>query len=144
MTAYELVSMVRRPADPVEMIGLTQVREIGVVEVVQCVEAGGRPIGLEQSALPAALFPRLETQLRFCQHLYPVLADYGFLITRVEDTISVQAAGEAVAGKLGCPAGAPLLHVMRLSMALDGEVVERRSAHYLPDCVRYSGAVKIA
>lgn len=143
-TAYELVAMSRRPAAPVEMLVLSKAKDLGVVEVVQCVEVDGRRVGLECSVLPAALFPRLETQLRFGQHLYPVFADYGFLVTRVEDTISVEAAGREIAEKLGCPVGAPLLYVTRLSVALDGETVERRSSHYLPEQVRYAGAAKIA
>lgn len=143
VTAFELVAMSRRPATADEMLVLAKANEDGVVEVVQRVEAAGLPVGLEQSVLPASLFPRLDTQLRFGQHLYPVFADYGFLITRVEDTISVETAGRDVAEKLGCLVGAPLLHVIRLSVALDGETVERRLSHYLPDRVRYTGAAKI-
>jgi GntR family transcriptional regulator len=139
-TTYELVAMIRRPAAPAELMSLSKANEHGVVEIMQCVEAAGRPIGVEQSVLPASLFPKLETQLRFGQHLYPVFADYGFLITRVEDTIGVEIAPAALAAKLSCPLGAPLLHVTRHTVALDGEVVERRSSHYLPDRVRYLGA----
>ncbi len=140
---FSLVSIQRRAAVAIELIGLSKALELGVIEIMQCVEANGRAIGLEQSVVPASLFPRLETQLRFGQHLYPLFADYGFLITRVEDTIGVESAPESVAEKLGCQVGQPLLHVTRHSVALDGEVVERRSAHYLPDRVRYLGAAKI-
>ncbi len=140
---YELVEMLRRPPTSEELIALSKADQMGVVDIVQRVEAGGRPIGIERSVLPASLFPRLETQLRFGQHLYPVFADYGFLITRVEDTIGVEAADGPMAAKLCCPVGGPLLHVTRHAVALDGEVVERRSSYYLPDRVRYLGATRI-
>lgn len=143
VTMYELVEMRRRPPTSQELSALSKAGELGVVDIVQRVEAGGGPIGIEQSVLPASLFPRLETQLRFGQHRYPVFADYGFLITRVEDTIGVEAAEGPVAARLGCPIGSPLLHVIRHAVALDGEVVEWRSSHYLPDRVRYLGATRI-
>ena len=75
--------------------------------------------------MPAALFPRLETQLRFGQHLYPVLADYGCLVTRVDETIGLDAADALVAAPLGIETGRPLLYVERRAIALDDMAVEQ-------------------
>ena len=110
--------------------------ELGVFEVVQRVLSAGRPIGVETSALPAALVPRLETQLRFGQHLYPVLADYGLLVVRVEDVVGVEIAGDHAASLLGCDAGIAALSVARRAHGLDGRTVEVRRARYLPDEVK--------
>ncbi len=84
--------------------------------------------------------PRLETQLRFGQHLYPVLADYGLLITRVDDTVGVDTASPDAAAQLGCLPGEALLLVTRRAFALDGQAVELRAGRYLPAAIRYAGA----
>jgi len=137
---FDLVSVSRRVTADRERIALSGGGEQGIVEVVQHVIAGERIVGIEASALPAALLPRLETQLRFGQHLYPVLADYGLLVTRVEDTVGVETAGPETAALLGCAAGMSLLMVVRRAIALDERPVELRTGYYLPSLVRYAAA----
>ena len=137
---YELVSLTRRAATPAERAALRVAEQHGVVEIVQRLDVGGSPVGLETSVLPVEQFPRLDTQLRFGQHLYPVLADYGFLITRVDDTIGIEPACATTAAHLGCPTEAPLLLVTRLAIALDGRPVEVRTSRYIPARVRYVGS----
>ena len=148
---YELVSLAGRTATPGELARLPAASAQGVVEVVQRLVAADRPVGIEISVLPAGLLPRLDTQLRFGQHLYPVLADYGLLVTRVEDTIGVEPADTDLLAGLGvvpdqatgAARGTPvqaMLAVSRLALALDGQPVELRSGRYLPSLVRYAGA----
>ena len=140
---YTLFSLSRRAANVVERARLPGGTGQGVIEIVQRVEKAGRTIGLETSILPAALFPRLETQMRFGQHLYPVLADYGCLVTRVDETIGLDAADASVATQLGIEAGRPLLCVERRAIALDDMAVEWRTGRYLADTVRYANGASV-
>ncbi len=135
---YTLFSLSRRGANVVESARLPSGRGHGVIEIVQHVEKGGGIIGIETSILPAALFPRLETQMRFGQHLYPVLADYGCLVTRVMETIGLETADASVATQLGIESGRPLLYVERIAIGLDDMAVEWRIGRYLADAVRYA------
>lgn len=141
--AFELISLTRRPAGPHEQSALGLADTQGVFEIVQRLESAGVPIGIERSVFPALSLPRLETQLHFGQHLYPVLADYGLLVTRVDDTIGIEPADAALAGQLACEVDLPLLAVTRLAFTLDGVPIELRSARYLPDRVRYIGAARM-
>lgn len=137
--SFVLLSLQRRPAADVEQAALPAATLQGVVEIVQRIEADGMTVGLETSVLPAVLLPRLDTQLRFGQHLYPLMADYGLLVTHVEDSIGVEPATEDAAQNLGCAPGAPLLVVTRLAVTLDGQPVERRVGLYIAARVLYVG-----
>jgi GntR family transcriptional regulator len=137
--AYTLVSILRRAAASGEAKHLGIGNGGLAVEVVQTLAHGDSRIGVEVSVLCAASLPRLETQLHFGQNLYPVLADYGMLVTRVEETIGLEIADGAVGAHLGIEAGVSLLAVERVAITLDGQIAELRSARYLPGIVRYAG-----
>ena len=137
---YQLLSLRRRLPDAIEQGALAMATGGYVVEIAQRLVAVGNPIGIETSVVEAALFPRLETQVQFGQHLYPVLADYGFLITRVEDSIGVATAEADMAALLGAMPGAPLLGVSRRAITLDGRPIEWRVGRYLAAAVRYAGS----
>lgn len=134
----ELVGLRHRTAEPVVARRLDLGAKPGVIEIVQRLIVAGMTVGLETSVLPAALLPRLETQLRFGQPLYPVLADYGHLVTRVEDVVAVEPADAATAGDLGVAIDSPLIVVARLAATLEGRPVEWRVGRYLPSAVRYA------
>lgn len=114
------------------------VKSRDVIEIEQRVSSNNAAIGIEQSIVPAALFPKLETQLQFGQHLYPVFADYGLIVTRIEETIGIEPATDAIAELLGCDAGVALLVVSRIATAIDGQAIEWRIGRYVPDRVRYA------
>lgn len=135
--AHELLSLRRRGAGGREAEVLVEA-EKGVVEIAQKVLAAGIVVGLEISAVPACLVPRIETQMLFGQDIYTVLADYGLLVTRVADTVGVEPAGVDAARELGCLPGSRLLVVTRRAFALDGRAVEVRVGHYLPEHIRYA------
>lgn len=130
-----LVSVARRGAAGDEAAGLSLAPGAEVYEVLQTVSVGGPSIGVEHSVIPARAFPRLETQLTFGQHLYPVLEHYGVLVTRIAETVSVLAPDATFAALAG-EAGAPMLAVVRTAYSLDGPV-ERRRAFYRADVVSY-------
>ena len=135
---FDLVALARRPAGGVEVGVLTDGAAPEVVEIAQRLSCGPDAIGFETSVLPAGRLPRIETQMRFGQHLYPVLADYGLLVTRVEDTVGVEPAEAGVAAQLGCEPGTPVLAVTRRAFSIDDQVVELRRGFYVPERVRYA------
>lgn len=137
--AYTLQSIARRQATPKEKEVLGFAASQGVIDIVQLLAQGGQTIGMECSALPAAVFPKLESQLLYGQHLYEVLAGYGCLVTRIEETIGADTAEPAVAALLGTEAGCTLLSITRTASNLDDQPVEWRTARYLADAVRYAG-----
>lgn len=139
---FELISITRRAAPESELGRLPSAKSHGVIEILQRIESNELTLGIERSILPAARVPRIETQLQFGQHLYPLLADYGLLVTRVEDTIGIEPASDRVIAHLACGETKSLLAVARTAFALDGEPVELREAHYLPELVRYAGAAR--
>lgn len=136
--AYTLESIKRRPADAVEQQRLGGGALQGMIEVVQTLMHGARTVGIECSALPSSRFPKLESQLLFGQNLYDVMAGYGCLVTRVEDTIGAEAVEPAVAALLAPEAGCSLLSVKRCAFDLDDTPVEWRNARYRADVVRYA------
>ncbi len=135
--AHELLRLRRRGASAEEAELLVDA-EKGVVEIAQKVIAAGILVGLETSAVPACLVPRVETQMLFGQDIYPVLADYGLLVTRVSDTVGVEPMSAEVAVELGSQHGTSLLAVRRRAFAMDGRAVELRVGQYLPEHVRYA------
>lgn len=139
ITTFELLSLTRRPVSRMETDLLPSARGKDVIEIDQRLEAHGAAIGIERSIVPAELFPRLETQLRFGQHLYPVLADYGLIVTRIEETIGIEPAAEETAALVGCTSGSALLIVSRVAIAIDGQPIEWRTGRYCPTRVRYAG-----
>lgn len=136
--AYTLQSLELRPASAIERERLRANALGGVYEVVQTLTHGGLTVGIESSALPAALLPRLETQLRFGQDLYGVLADYGCLVTRIEETIGIDIATPEAAALLGAEPGDTVLSVTRTAIALDDAPVEWRTGCYLAAHVSYA------
>lgn len=139
-TTFELLGLARRASIGLEGDVLPAARGRDVIEIQQKVACAGSAVGVERSLVPAALFPRLETQLRFGQHLYPVFADYGLIVTRIEETIGIEACDAQMAELLGCEPGASVLVVSRVATAIDGQPVEWRIGRYVPGRVRYAAA----
>lgn len=131
-----LVSLARRSAASDEASALSLAADAEVYEILQTVSLGAASVGVEHSVIPARIFPRLETQLTFGQHLYPVFEHYGVLVTRIAETVSVLAPDATFAALAG-EAGAPMLAVVRTAYSLDGPV-ERRRAFYRADAVAYA------
>lgn len=133
---YHLLAIAQRIATSNECAMLGRDAAIPVVEVRQAVECAGLTVGLEISVLPAEQFPRLETQLAYGQHLYPVFSDYGVLVTRIEEAIAVECADEGVAAQLCIGTGTALMSITRRAYSFDTRPVEYRIARYLPAHVR--------
>ncbi len=74
--------------------------------------------------------------MTFGQHLYPVYAHYGVLVTRVAETVGI-IAGDALAGEALGSRGAPLLSIVRTALSMDRGPVELRRSFYRSDIVSY-------
>ncbi len=103
-------------AENSEIIRITRVRSLD-----------GRPAIFERIALPAALFPGLDTRADLPNTLYTIFArDYGITIGRAEERLSAVAAGADAARYLNVERNAPLLAIDRTARALDNQPVEWR------------------
>src|SRR6516225_8646238 len=114
----------QRPAGPVSAAAL-QLNEGDPVHEVRRVRLGdGRPIVLEQSLFPAALFPGL-LESRLDGSLYELLeVRYGLRPHRARESLEPVTAGVREAEALEVAEGAPLMLVERTAYARSGEPLE--------------------
>jgi GntR family transcriptional regulator len=129
---YRIEGIRRRGVDSKEASHLGCAASATVLEIEQTVTMEDHVVGLERSAISADMFPRMETQLTYGQHLYPVFNLYGFLIARTADILSIVEASERHARLIGLPARRPLIQVERVAFAHSEQPVEYRVSHYDP------------
>lgn len=127
---YELETVTLRRAAVVEAAALKIDETDDVVAVRQRVLVASALVGIETSVVSKRRFPRLDAQFSYGQLVYRVLADYGALVTRARESVSVEVANVAAAGALACEPGEPLLEVRRLAFTVDKEPVEVRFSSY--------------
>jgi len=119
-----VLSAVQRPAGPVVAAAL-EVAEGDPVHEVRRIRLGdGRPIVLEHSAFPAAMFPGL-LGCRLDGSLYELLETrYGQRPHRARESLEPVTAGVREAEALEVSEGAPLMLVVRVAYARSGQPVE--------------------
>jgi GntR family transcriptional regulator len=88
-----------------------------------------RPFMIEEASLPAALFPRLLERTGIEHNVVALAQEYGILLGKAEERISIEAAPAAIADTLRVAPSAPLMLLDRLLLTLDGQPVEWRIAH---------------
>jgi len=139
--SYQLEYLKKRPCWNAEadFLGCEPGEEI--VEIEQAVLIGTDLVGTEKAIVKAAMFPRIETQLVYGQHLYSVYSLYGILITRTSDLLSVTKDDPQIAGKLGLAPDATLLVVKRVAFTNERQPVEYRVSSYSSTKVSYSGVL---
>lgn len=90
---------------------------------------GGQPLTLEDTHLPAALFPGLETRDFTTRSLYDVLAeDYRCVVVSAVETLEPVVVTRSQALLLRVARGAPALLVRRVTTDRDGRTVEHAEA----------------
>ena len=95
-----------------------------VVVIVRLRLAGGKPIAVERSSLPARLFPDLE-DMDLGGSLYELMGEgFGLRPVRAVERLETAEARPSDARALGVRRGAPLLLVERIGYASDGTAVE--------------------
>jgi GntR family transcriptional regulator len=86
----------------------------------------GRRYMVDETSMPANLFPGLAEQEHLSQRIGVILAQYSMLSGRSQERVSIGKATPAVAGILGLKHGSPVLVLDRVANALDGGAVEWR------------------
>ena len=139
--SYQLEQIRRRPcwSSEANVLGCEPGSEI--VEIEQAVQLGTGLVGMETAVVSAAMFPRLETQLVYGQHLYSVYSLYGILVTRASDLVSVTSDYHEMAKRLGLANEATLLIVKRMAFTHDRQPVEYRTSYYSSAKVSYSSLI---
>ncbi|MGH8284657.1 MAG: GntR family transcriptional regulator, partial [Steroidobacteraceae bacterium] len=87
----------------------------------------GEPMVIERIVVPAALFSGLEKRVPLPNALYQLYQrDYGYYIVTTEEQLRADLARKEDVRRLKLALGAPLLHIERVGIALDGTRVEWR------------------
>jgi GntR family transcriptional regulator len=103
--------------------------------------AGGEPMALEQTWLPAALYPGLLDH-DLSGSLYTVMdRDYGRAPVSATERLEACNATAEQAGALGVAPGAALMLVVRVARAQDGTPVEFARDHHRGDRARFVAAL---
>jgi GntR family transcriptional regulator len=119
----------RRAARPVELAKLALKSGAEVYEVSRLRLMDGEPAVLEKIVVPAALFPGLEQHDPLPNALYSLYQrEYGINIVSTEEELRADAARKDDCRRLRLAPGAPLLHIDRVAISLEGARVEWRSS----------------
>src|SRR5262245_36477968 len=86
----------------------------------------GEPFMVEDVVMPAALFPDLDEQKELPSRIVVLAQQYGILLGKGDERVSIDAASPAVADALRLKPGAPILVLDRLVHDLSGRAVEWR------------------
>ena len=100
----------------------------------------GQAFMLEDVAMPASLFAGLDIKGVFSHRIVVLAQQFGILLGKAEERVSIGAASPVAAEALGIGAGTPIMVLDRLVMNLDGRPVEWRKGqvhlgdrHYLAE-----------
>ena len=115
------------PANDAECTRLRLGSEDRVYRIHRVLQHKGQVFQVEDVTLPATLFPELEDKKASVTERIIVLAqEYGILLGKAEERVSLSGASTAIAQKLGVAAGSPLMVLDRTVLALDGRPIEWR------------------
>jgi DNA-binding GntR family transcriptional regulator len=134
--SYDLISIDRVPMPPgvAEAAGWNP--EMEMLKVVQLVRFGGAGVGREVSHLPLAKLPNFQKHMTFGQDLYPLLADYGIIVTGARERLSVTTSSD-IAEDLGAQDGSPIVRLTRIAYCIEKIPVEYRVSYYLAGGFNY-------
>lgn len=117
----------RRRAKATELEVLQLGAEAEVIEIVRTRFVDEVPIAHERIVIPQAMFPDLDRHAPLPNALYGLYQlQYGVGITSTEEKLRADVARKEDTRRLGVPAGAPLLQVERVALAMNGKRVEWR------------------
>jgi GntR family transcriptional regulator len=117
----------RRAAKSMEAQKLKLAPHAQVIEVNRLRLIEGDPVVIEKIVLPIALFPDLEQHAPLPNALYSLYqSQYGLNIVSTEEELRADSVRKDEAKRLDLEAGAPILHIERIAIALNGTHVEWR------------------
>jgi GntR family transcriptional regulator len=85
-----------------------------------------QPFMVEHATVPAALFPGLGEKAEVASRIIVLAQQYGVLLGKAEERVSIGQAAKAVADALGIAPDTPVMVLDRVVQALDGRPVEWR------------------
>lgn len=138
---YTVLRLEERSATADEVARLRCAPDGTVISVVQRVSANGARVGVEASVVPAAALAELRPALESGCNIYVVLATAGLLAHGADDRLHIRGADDETAAILQVAAGAALLCLERTTFGVRHEVIELRSACYLPDGICYGAVI---
>jgi GntR family transcriptional regulator len=114
-------------AAEVARLGLAAGAEVYEVSRVRLID--GEPAVLERIVLPVAVFPGLERHAPLPNALYALYQrEYGVNIVSAQEELRADAARREDCRRLRLAPGAPLLHIDRVALSLEGARVEWRTS----------------
>jgi GntR family transcriptional regulator len=134
-SAVEPISAVIEPAGKRAAAALDVKRSDPVVVITRLRLAGGKPLAVERSSLPAVLFPDIE-EMDLGGSLADLMEAFGRRPVRSLERLEVTEARPADVRTLGVRRDAPLLLLERIRYAADGTPVEFARDRYRPDRTR--------
>ena len=135
--SYDLISIERvpTPADVAEAAGWN--REMELLRVVQLVRFGGAGFGRAICYLPLVRLPNFQKHMTFGQDLYPLLADYGIIVTSARERLSLTTTSRDIMEDLGAEEGGAVFQLTRIAYCMEKTPVEHRVSHYLATGFNY-------
>jgi GntR family transcriptional regulator len=133
------------PANEREQRELHLARDELVYRIYRVRPVDDRPVLIERIGVPSARFPGLPESMRNSARMNAYLImekDYNTLVVRADEWLDAVTASEDDAAQLGIAEGTALLRIHRISYALDGAPVERRSMRFLTQDLRYRNAIR--
>jgi GntR family transcriptional regulator len=85
-----------------------------------------QPFMVEHAAVPITMFPSLDEKAEVASRIMVLAQQYGVLLGKAEERVSIGQAAQAVADTLGIPPGTPVMVLDRVVQSLDGRPVEWR------------------
>jgi GntR family transcriptional regulator len=85
-----------------------------------------QPFMVEHATVPAALFPGLNEKATVAGRIMVLAQQYGVLLGKAEERVSIGQAAQGVADTLGIPPGSPVMVLDRVVQSLDDRPVEWR------------------
>jgi GntR family transcriptional regulator len=122
----KMLSIAQAPASPTECTHLRLRSDDKVWRIQRLRLHKGEPFMVEEVVMPAALFPDLDAQEGLNHRIVVLAQQYGILLGKGEERVSIGTASPSAAEALGLKAGAPVLMLDRLVHDLDGQAVEWR------------------
>jgi GntR family transcriptional regulator len=114
------------PANEMECVRLRLHPEDRVYRIHRVRHHKGQVFLVEDVSLPVALFPGLAEKKAVADRIIVLAQEYGILLGKAEERVSLSGAPPEIAQKLGLTIDAPVMVLNRLVLALDGRPIEWR------------------
>ena len=135
----KVISSSRREATDEEANKLNLPQNAPIVELVRLRSLHQKPAIIERVIQPLSIFPDIDKQGEIPNALYILYQEkYGITIVSVDDELRAVELPECLAEHLQLPAGSPVLMIQRLSVNIDGRIVELSTAYCSSENFVYS------